>query len=96
MFSVKLAKTDNMKSVRFDDTRVIRTIHGDANKFNICKLHFKDINGGMIAKVEACNLNFGKDMQLEEGEEIIGVYGHKNSNFVFHNLGFIVWTPHYE
>ena len=30
--------------------------------------------------------------QLNEGEEIIGIYGWIN-NFCFDNMGFIVWTP---
>ena len=35
-------------------------------------------------------------MQLNEGEEIIGIYGRKDSNNRLLNLGFIVWTPHYD
>jgi hypothetical protein len=31
-------------------------------------------------------------MQLNEGEEIIGIYGNEN----FNNLGFIVWRPIYD
>jgi hypothetical protein len=67
LFSVKHVNTDNLKSVRFDENKVIRTIHGDATKFNIAKLHFKDINNNAIAKIEASNLNFGQDFHLSEG-----------------------------
>ena len=33
-------------------------------------------------------------MQLNDGEELIGIYGSKSESYtVFSNLGFIVWKP---
>jgi hypothetical protein len=32
-------------------------------------------------------------MDIGQGEEIIGVYGNKNSSNCFSNIGFIVWQP---
>jgi len=41
------------------------------------KLLFKDKENNEISKIESSNNNPGQDMHLNEGEEIIGIYGHK-------------------
>jgi hypothetical protein len=96
LFLAKDTTGDNLKQVRFDENKVIRTIHGDAAGFNMKKIHLKDKDNNEIAKIEAFNDNPGQEMHLNEGEAIIGVYGHKDTINFFYNLGFIVWTPHYD
>ena len=85
-----------MKQVIFDENKVIRNIHGDAVNYGIKKIHLKDKENKEIAKIEASNDNPGQEMQLNEGEEIIGIYGHNDTYKCFHNLGFIVWTAYYD
>ncbi len=87
---------ENLQQVRFDEKKVIRTIYGDDSSRYMKKIFLKDKDNIEIAKIEVLNDNPGQEMQLNEGEEIIGIYGHKDSENVFKNLGFIVWTPHYD
>ena len=87
---------DNLKQLRFDEKKSIKTIHGDASDKLIRKLFLKDKDKNDITKIEASNDNAGQEIQLEEGEEIIGIYGNKNNDNCFYNLGFIVWTPHFD
>ncbi len=79
LFLAKDTTGDNLKQVRFDENKVIRTIHGDAAKYHMKKIHLKDKDNSEIAKIEAFNNNPGQEMHLNEGEAIIGVYGHKDA-----------------
>lgn len=82
---------ENLKQVCIDEKQVIRTIKSDALDYDIKQIYFKDKEGSEIAKIYANKNNEGQELLLEEGEEIIGIYGHKNSYKCFYNLGFIVW-----
>ncbi len=82
--------------VRFDENKVIRTIHGDADPYYMRKIHFLDKDNNEIAKIEGFRDNYGTESHLNEGEAIIGIYGLKDIRNCFLNLGFIVWTPHYD
>ena len=62
----------------------------------IKKIYLKDKDGQEVAKIVAENDNEEEEMNLEGGEEIIGIYGHKDSCNAFRNLGFIVWKPIYN
>ena len=96
MFIAKDIKSENLKYIKFDESIAIRTIHGDSDTYHMKKVHFRDNEDKIIVKIEAFNNNPGQEMHLKDGEDIIGVYGHKNSYNEFTNLGFIVWTPHYD
>ena len=96
MFLAKDTNGEDLTQVKFDENKVIRTIHGDDDGYWMKKIHLKDKDNNEIAKIEAFNDNPGQEVHLNEGEEIIGIYGNKDTINFFYNLGFIVWTPHYD
>jgi hypothetical protein len=36
---------------------------------------------------------FGPEIKLQEGEQIIGIYGDRDGAEIFDCVGFIVWRP---
>ena len=57
---------------------------------------FKDENGHDISKIGTDSSKVTEEThELMEGEEVIGVYGHKDSDKEgdFYCIGLIVWTP---
>jgi hypothetical protein len=57
---------------------------------------FLDAEGNQVSAMHANHdEHFGPEQILLDGEEVIGVYGHKNSDGSgdFRSIGFIVWTP---
>ncbi len=73
MFLAKDITGENLQQVRFDENKVIRTIYGDVSEYYMKKIHLKDKANNEIAKIEVFNDNPGQEMQLNEGEEIIGI-----------------------
>jgi hypothetical protein len=53
LFLSKSTTGENLKQVKFDDKRVIKTIHGDAKACFMKKISFKDKKNNEILKIEA-------------------------------------------
>jgi hypothetical protein len=59
LFLSKGITGENLKQVLFDEKKVFKTIHGDANGYSIKKLFLKDKENKEISKIEAFNDNPG-------------------------------------
>ena len=93
VFATKGTVIGEMTRVTIPEDQTIKRIKGD-NKFrSIKKLIFEDGSGKEIARIFASDNNPGQEMELEEGEEIVGIYGNKNADQAMKNMGFIVWKP---
>ena len=46
-----------------------------------------------MTKVELASKPYAPEFILDDSEEIIGIYGSKDSHAEFASLGFIVWKP---
>jgi hypothetical protein len=92
VFLGKNQTEDGMNEMVLDSR--VRKLQGTKGAWP-CQLTLFDKDDAVISKIELNNNNLGEKQVLKEGEEIIGMYGHKNSDGdgVFHTLGFIVWTP---
>ena len=44
-------KSENLKYINFDENIAIRTIHGDSDTYHIKKVHFRDNEYKIIAKI---------------------------------------------
>jgi hypothetical protein len=73
LFLVKNITGENLQQVRFDENKYIKTIYGDDSSHVMKKIFLKDKANNEIAKIEVFNDNPGQEMQLNEGEEIIGI-----------------------
>jgi len=86
---------DNMQEVALNPN--IRKIKGNKQEKDGWATHivFTDNAGAEISKIVAFANELVPEHVLAEGEEVIGVYGHKNSNSSgdFHSIGIIVWKP---
>ena len=73
----------------------VKKIRGIYDGCCVTNIRFHDSNGNEIAKILPFASEFTPDRILEDDEELIGVWGHKDSdgNGYFHNPGFIVWKP---
>ena len=56
------------------------------------RIIFKQQNGGEISRIDTQNSTIGAEHTLNDGEEIIGIYGCYDCNYVY-GIGMIVWTP---
>jgi hypothetical protein len=56
---------------------------------------FFDEDGLVVSSIKTKDVELGPETKLLPGEEVIGVYGHKNTdgNGDFHSIGIIVWIP---
>ncbi len=62
--------------------------------YGLSEVYFEDKNGNELAKIFGSKSVIGQSSyNLNEGEEIIGVYGNKDGHTNFLSLGFIVWKP---
>ena len=69
----------------------IKFIRGSNNSDCIQHLYFMDRDHNIIAAYDPFNLgNHGKELELQEHEEIVGIYGVYNRAQWFSSLGFIV------
>ena len=93
IFLAKDTDSNNLQTVNLDLNKTIKSIKSDEDKKAIKQIYFQDKDGNEIAKIFAFKNNEGQTMQLNDGEEIIGIFGNKDSYIDFTNLGFIVWTP---
>jgi hypothetical protein len=81
---------DNSKNVRILEENLINTMVLACEKEDkIIELERKLISFKESAERERKHLL----KQLQVREEIIGVYGNKNSSNCFSNIGFIFWQP---
>jgi hypothetical protein len=96
LFLAKRVKGDNLKRVDLDQREPVQSIRGDAPPMWIKQIYFLDSKGKQLAKLFSSADNDGQVFELNPGEEVIGVYGNKNSFNCFINLGFIAWTPKFR
>jgi hypothetical protein len=95
---VQLAKDTNlndMQHIELDQTQPVFSIAGDTSGHNMKQLIFRSNEGHELAKISADEDECEEDYLLE-GEEIVGLYGHKGSFKVLNSVGFIVWRPIYQ
>lgn len=96
---VFLAKDEtdaDLVSFNVNDYSKIKSIKATLlnDKNSVHKIAFAGSDGSEISKVETGDYDgYGPDFKLDPNEEIIGVYGTKNNDAFFYNIGFIVWTP---
>ena len=58
------------------------------------RISFAKADGTEIKKVEIkASYPYGPEVELSADEEIIGVFGNKDSSNIIFNMGFIVWKP---
>ena len=57
------------------------------------QIFFKDARGLNLHSIDTEQYNFGDTMELEEGEEIVGIYGSHYIKGFINYIGFIVWKP---
>lgn len=92
-YVTKVQNDQNFERVDVDFSKV-RRIRGTSNGFWVSQIHFHDANNNEIKRVASYQQAFGDDQVLQEGEEIIGIYGTRNAhNNYFATIGFIVWKP---
>jgi hypothetical protein len=82
-----------MIKANYDATAKVMTIRGDVKGFVVKQLYFHAVDGKEIARIFTFKDNDTQARQLQEGEEIIGFYGHGASFKCFRSLGFLVWKP---
>ena len=90
LFLAKDQNSDNLQEIKINSD--ITKIRGTYNSTPMYSVHFLAKNGGEISKMQP-GTTTNIDIDLGEGEEIIGVYGIKGQNPYFWSLGFIVWKP---
>ena len=94
VFLGKGINEDNLKKKKI--TSQVKKIQGTKNENMITSIILKDKNGEKISRIGTKEeKEDAKEVILEDGEEIIGVYGTKDKNGEgwFNSLGFIVWKP---
>lgn len=74
-------------------TNNIKKLGGTKGDLGIREVIFQDAEGKNIGRIFTANSNFGPDQELEEGEEIVGIYGNNTGPSGCYSLGFIVWQP---
>jgi len=93
LFLTKVQNENNIERVDVDFTKV-RKIRGTSNGFWVSQIHFHDKNNNEIKRIASYQQAFGPDVDIADGEEIIGIYGTRNAhNNYFATIGFIVWKP---
>lgn len=78
---------------RVDINFVVRRIRGTQNGCCMTQLHFHDESETKIARIQCLQQSFASDQLLNEGEEIVGIFGVKNPFSSISAIGFIVWNP---
>lgn len=96
LFLADGTNANNLKSVDVAQDWPVTTIKGDSAKKWVKFIQFCGPDGRMLASMVAQQSNQGQSMELRNGEEIIGLYGHKTYKNCFSNLGFIAWKPKYN
>ena len=93
LYLTKESSDKNLERLDVDFAKV-RRLRGTSNQYWVSQLHFLDGAGQELAKIQSYAQQFGADLDLAEGEEIIGIYGTRNAhNQYFATIGFIVWRP---
>ena len=73
---------------------MVKSVNGSSGNYAVHKLSFKKKDGTEITKVEIANwLLYGQESVIADDEEIIGVFGRKDTAKYVSTLGFIVWKP---
>jgi len=93
LYLAKNEKDKGLKLANVDLSEPTKSIYGDHEESAIKKIIFQSEEESDLLCLVASDDNTGQTIQLEDGEEIIGLYGNKDSRKWFINLGFIVWKP---
>jgi len=76
------------------DVDKVKRIKGTANGWGFHRAYFLNSAGKEVSWIKLGeNAGFAPEQVLEDGEQIVGVYGSKNSKTSITSLGFIVWKP---
>lgn len=93
LFLTKVQTDKNFDKVDVDFSKV-RRVRGTSNSYWISQLQFQTEEGAEVALVKSYEQEWAGVQQLDEGEEIIGIYGtrfgHTQDNYMG-TVGFIVW-----
>ena len=82
-----------MQSVPVPDYSLVKRVNGTKQGYTLTCLIFSKKDGSQIAKVETLSgFPYDTEIVIADSEEIIGIYGWKNGDYVY-QLGFLVWTP---
>ena len=93
VFTAPGTNDQDMLSFNIPDYSQVKRVNGTKQGLNLCCLIFSKKDGTQIEKVETnTNGSYGKEFVLDDAEEIIGIFGIKDSNSIT-GLGFIVWKP---
>ena len=85
--------SSNVQKLRIENPEAIRKIQGTYQLAAIRQMFFKDIRGKTLASIETEEYQLGDEIELQEGEQIVGVYGSHYAKGFINHLGFIVWRP---
>jgi hypothetical protein len=89
LFLCKDADASNLQKVELDKSHPVTEIKGDPSVDVIRQVYFLSNDGKELARI------FAEKKKEPKNEEIIGVFGNKNSLSCMVTLGFIVWRPIY-
>ena len=95
LFLARNATTSNIERVNITNKQRIEKIKGQQGmNGSVSEVYFYEKDGSLITQMVA-DVVGGYDLAtLDEGEEIVGVYGTKNKIYDhLDTLGFIVWRP---
>ena len=94
LFLAKRQHRIHLRKTDFKKNMTVAKVRGTNNKSKyVVSIHFEDKDGNEIASLIPSHIYPLAEHKLEEGEELIGVYGNKDHFEYFANLGFIVWRP---
>jgi hypothetical protein len=93
VFTAPGTNDQDMQTFIFPDYSPVKRVNATVPGWNLRCLIFSERDGTQIEKVETCaGYSYGTEFVLDDGEEIIGIFGKKDSNSI-DGLGFIVWKP---
>ena len=94
VFTAQGENDQNMQSFNIHDYSLVKRVNGSKDGTTVHKLSFIKKDGTEITKVETANWQlYGQESVIADDEEIIGVFGTKDSSNYVDSLGFIVWKP---
>jgi hypothetical protein len=95
LFLARGATSENIERVNITADQRIKRIKGQQGAHsNFNEVYFYDSNNNLITQMVASKSGQYDTLVLEDGDEILGVYGTKNKLYDnLDTLGFIVWKP---
>ena len=92
VFTARQQDDSNFKTVNITNSAQIRRI--SARRSNVGRITFMDAKGQELYKLQTDDAGERfPDEVLNEGEEIIGIYGAYTTYQFMNYLGIIVWKP---